>query len=84
MTGALPFPRPQLRQIDRLCRLAYLRTLRDLRRSAAAGRPISLPNLLRLHCRRRAAWGLETGVREAACLREFYWRHQPFRVQHNR
>lgn len=40
---------------DRLCRWAALSTIRTFRQSAQNGRPISLPNLLRLFQRRCAA-----------------------------
>jgi hypothetical protein len=44
-------PRPA-RAMERRSRWALLRTWRDLRLSLARGRPITLPNLLRLHRRR--------------------------------
>ena len=58
-------------------RLALLRTLRDLRRSVAARRPMTLPNCLRL-CRRRLA---DAGNQDAAVLdvlASVYRKHQPF------
>ena len=57
-----------------------LRTVRDLRLSVAAGRPMTLPNCLRL-CRRRLA---AMGGMEAAVMIEhleiMYRQHQPFQA----
>ena len=56
-------------------------TLADLRRSVAVGRPMSLPNTLRLCQRRLAAAGV---VRDVDVVLRFtadlYRRRQPFRV----
>lgn len=52
-------------------RLATLRTLRDLQRSVAAGRAMSLPTMLRLAKRR--------GVGDVSNLRSIYLNYQPFR-----
>lgn len=62
----------------RAVRLALLRTLRDLRRSVIAGRPMTLPNCLRL-CRRRLA-GKENDSNVLRLLASIYRRHQPFRL----
>jgi hypothetical protein len=58
-------------------RLALLTTVRDLRTSVTAGRPMTLPNCLRL-CRRRLAGGnSDSAVLEL--LASIYRKHQPFR-----
>jgi len=61
---------------DRRAAWALLRTVRDLRLSVAAGRPMTLPNCLRL-CRRRLTVGGDAVVVEL--LSSIYRRHQPFR-----
>lgn len=66
--------RGRRRAKDRAGSLALLRTVHDLRRSVAAGRPMSLPNCLRL-CRRRLAAG-DSAVLER--LEAIYRKHQPF------
>jgi hypothetical protein len=60
----------------RAVRLALLQTLRDLRRSVAAGRPMTLPNCLRL-CQRRLAGRRDSAVLEL--LTAIYRQDQPFR-----
>lgn len=65
-------------QRQRLSRVAMRRTLRDLRRSVAARRPITLPNLLRLLRRRMTAATPSQINRQAAHLRRLYLKHQPF------
>jgi hypothetical protein len=55
-------------------RLAVLRTLHDLRRSVAMGRPMTWPAVRRLAMRRGA-----TG-QGIARLQSTYRRHQPFRL----
>lgn len=64
---------------DRIIRLAFLRTLRDLRSSVAARRPMSLPNCRRLFQRR--VLGCDVIDRTAALelLTSLYRKHQPFR-----
>jgi hypothetical protein len=62
-----------------------LRTWRDLRLSAARGRPIALPNLLRLHQRRLCRAGVDPLTLTAddpispKQLAEHYRRLQPMR-----
>jgi hypothetical protein len=56
-----------------------LRALRDLRVAAARGRPISLPNLLRLYQRLANAAGAEKDG-YAALLRQVYRSAQPFKL----
>jgi hypothetical protein len=58
-------------------RLALLGTVRDLRMSVAAGRPMSLPNCLRL-CKRRLAGG-RADPAALELLASIYRKHQPFR-----
>jgi hypothetical protein len=89
MIAAGTFRPPRVRSIQRAWRLAYLKTIRDLRRSVALHRPISLPNLLRLYRRRLASAGLhhlpsaaQRQQRECSRLRELYHRQQPFTVRH--
>ena len=69
----------------RIERLAMLLAWRTLRRSVGNGRPMSLPNLLRLH--RRIAWyqaelaaspTIPGWVSGEACLRAGYMAAQPF------
>jgi hypothetical protein len=58
-----------------------LRTLHTLRRSVAAGRPMSLPNCVRL-CRRELAESVAPGAEQRAAIDtviSLYLRHQPFR-----
>lgn len=60
-------------------RLAWVRTIRDLRLSVAQGRPISLPNLLRLLQRRFAELDPNFPAdRPRDAMRRFYHAHQPF------
>ena len=56
---------------------ALFRTLRDLRLSVARGRPITLPNLLRLYSRRTGALAVASVDRYV--LRDTYLLHQPFK-----
>jgi hypothetical protein len=63
---------------DRAIRLAFLRTLRDLRLSIAARRPMSLPNCIRL-CRRRLGAGRAKDPAVLKSLTSIYRKHQPFR-----
>lgn len=66
-------PHPQ-----RAVRLAFLRTMRVLRHSVMAGRPITLPNCVRFCKRRLAALGVsDPGVLER--ITRMYRKHQPFR-----
>ena len=58
-------------------RLALLGTVRDLRLSVAAGRPMSLPNCLRL-CKRRLAGGGRHDSAVLEMLALIYRKHQPF------
>ena len=51
--------------------------MRSMRASVAAGRPMTLPNLLRLHA--RGAPGSPTAEVERRWLRAWYLRRQPFR-----
>lgn len=60
-------------------RLAMRRTLHDLRQSIAAGRPISLPNLLRLLRRRMAEASPPQIQQQSDRLRHLYMKKQPFR-----
>ncbi len=64
---------------ERARRLAMLQTVRDLRRSVARGRPMTLPNLLRLLQRRlnQLAPGqpMDPWIEH---LRQLYRTHQPF------
>ena len=64
---------------QRAIRLAFLRTLHDLRLSVAAGRPMTLPNCLRL-CRRRLETIGDTGAAAIIVgrLAALYRQHQPF------
>jgi hypothetical protein len=64
--------------------LCFHRTLRDLHRSVAAGRPISLPNVLRLCKRRLAVSGVTQIEKVVKKLKTFYLRRQPFRTTQNR
>ena len=59
-------------------RSVLLRTVRDLRLSVAAGRPMTLPNCLRL-CRRRLAAGGKNDSAVLELLAIIYRKHQPFR-----
>jgi hypothetical protein len=55
-----------------------LRAMRELRMAIARGRPISLPNFLRLYLRLSDAPGVQKDE-DAALLRDVYRRHQPFK-----
>ncbi len=59
---------------DRTGRLAMLLAVRELRRSIARGRPMTLPNLLRLARRHSLA-----DTPHLSRLRQLYLDHQPFR-----
>ena len=61
-----------------IARLALLRTVRDLRLSVAAERPMTLPNCLRL-CRRRLPAGGASEPEVVESLLQVYRQHQPFR-----
>ena len=61
---------------ERARRWALHRTLRDLRLSAARGRRISLPNLLRLYRRRTASLAIPES--DLLQVRAIYLRDQPF------
>lgn len=61
---------------ERAERWALCRTVRDLRLSVARGRPISLPNLLRLYSRRIEAMAVCGEGQE--WLGVIYLRRQPF------
>ena len=64
---------------DRLCRWAMLTTMRTLQLSVRKGRPISLPNLLRLFRRRYAERGGNIlHARAYRRLEGWYHQHQPF------
>jgi hypothetical protein len=64
---------------DRLCRRALLSAMRTLRQSARKGRPISLPNLLRLFQRRCAECGGSIfQARAYQRLENWYRQRQPF------
>lgn len=62
---------------ERAARWALFRTVRDLRLSVARGRPVSLPNLLRLYCRRTDALGVHCA--DLNRIRAIYLLNQPFR-----
>ena len=66
---------------DRRRRLALLLTWRMFRHSIARGRPMTLPNLLRLYqrCHAEHCPG-EDIANESALLRQYYLAHQPFRA----
>ena len=66
---------------QRLAEAAMLRTLRDLRRSIEAGRPMTLQNCLRLCKRRMAALSVESAYRRPRVdrLASLYRAIQPFR-----
>jgi hypothetical protein len=65
---------------ERQCRWAMLYAIRSLRKSVQNGRPISLPNLMRLYQRRCAGGGTgnvqTSGFRR---LKNLYRLQQPFR-----
>lgn len=64
---------------ERICRWAMLATMRTLRLSLRKGRPISLPNLLRLFQRRCAERALAGNqARAHHRLESWYRQHQPF------
>jgi hypothetical protein len=63
---------------DRRAVWALLRTVRDLRLSVTAGRPMALPNSLRL-CRRRLKPASRRDTAVLELLAATYRRHQPFR-----
>lgn len=84
--AAEPDDRPRVRSTDRAWRLAYAKTIHDLRRSVAKNRPISLPNLLRLYRRRAAAFSLLADPQAIGRLQQaldqmarYYRERQPFR-----
>jgi len=56
-------------------------TLNDLKASITAGRPITLPNTIRLCQRRMAAHALSAELQKSTLkrLNDWYRRHQPFR-----
>jgi hypothetical protein len=65
---------------ERRCRWAMLCAIRSLRQSVQNGRPISLPNLMRLYQRR--CFGGATGNAQASGfrrLKNWYRLQQPFR-----
>ncbi len=62
---------------QRARRWVALRTLHDLRRSVAMGRPMSLPNFLRLYRRRSACCNVSTP--DMQYLARLYRQWQPFR-----
>jgi hypothetical protein len=71
---------------ERVLRYAAHRTLRDLRLSIAAGRPLSLPNVLRLFQRRLSSLLAPVDLELAGptrqtlrSLQQLYLEHQPFR-----
>lgn len=63
----------------RKARLALLLSWRILRQSVAMGRPITLPNLLRLHARLSPAYQATDRIVDRDLLRAAYLRWQPFR-----
>jgi hypothetical protein len=60
---------------DKTRRAAIVFALRRLRISIAHGRPMTLPNLLRLYRRRAVANPLENDIWQ---LQQLYVQHQPF------
>jgi hypothetical protein len=73
--------RPTIKQRAEFC---LRQTLLDLRQSIAAGRPISLPNAVRLCKRRLAAAGFSKTDSIVQRLTGLYRRKQPFRSQKTR
>lgn len=76
--------------MERRRRLALLLAVRDLRRSVCWGRPLSLPNVIRLFRRRWAAIRCRDQTDEQADsevdravmgLHAMYFCHQPFRTR---
>ena len=67
---------------QRLAEAAMLRTLQDLQRSTEAGRPMTLPNCVRLCKRRMAAHSVGSTYRRAELdrLAYLYRAKQPFRT----
>jgi hypothetical protein len=67
---------------QRLAEAALLRKLQDLRRSIEAGRPMTLPNCVRLCKRRLAMAGIlrPSGSVLGEDFVSFYRHHQPFRT----
>lgn len=63
---------------DRQARLALTLAWRTLRGSVARGRPLSLPNLLRLHRRLSPPRAARTTAAGEAALRQAYVLAQPF------
>lgn len=96
-TGAPGFVRPSLRfgeppadAMERRRRLALLLAVRELRCSVCWGRPLSLPNVIRLfrrrwaaiRCRDQTQEQVDSGVNRAVMrLQAMYFRHQPFRAR---
>ena len=69
----------RLHSPKRASRLVLARTIRDLRRSVAQRRPMSLPNLLRLYQRRMAMLSLSDKIgADRLILERVYRQHQPF------
>jgi len=63
---------------DRKHRLVLLLAWRTLRQSVARGRPVTLPNLLRLHRRLCSNQDIPVSNHHQESLRLGYFTHQPF------
>jgi len=78
--GGIQRPPPRTDPVQRRAHLALLWTVRDLRWSIVRGRPITLPNLLRLLSRRLHQLDVPGPAEpQYERLRQFYITQQPFR-----